>query len=62
MNSKGAQNIFRIIIIINRSFILIGGLVSSLTMTGDYQSVHINRNFILYVFILTRVLAAGKRS
>ena len=31
------------------------GLVHSLTMTGDYQSVHINRNFILNVFVLTRV-------
>ena len=37
------------------SFILTGGRIHSLTMTRDYQNVHINRNFILNVFILTKV-------
>ena len=31
-------------------------MIHSWTMTGDYQSVHMNRNFILNVFILMAVL------
>ena len=45
MNSTGLHNTCTVsLILIGVNVILTGGLIHSLTMTEDYQSVHINRN------------------